>query len=434
MSAQPRCGDPATDAHDDVERHSLLDAVVARDQLLEHGVDGLGLRLGEEADAAEIDTQHGDFDVAGEFGGAQERAVAAEHEYHLAAFGGAFVGVDDLDFDAERVACRRAQDTSAPDRRPRPQAHARPIPLSPSTFSTRRAVSVASSRPGVHDQQYGAFACHCGPSATARRTACSSCSPASGPSVRARRRRKYSTLPDGPGSGLDVTSTVCQPSSAARRGDRRAPRRPADRGSVTTPPGPTRSLPTSNCGFTMGTISASDRRAGDERGQHGRQRDERQVGDHEVDRSADCLGGQVRARWCARCTIDPRVRAQRPGQLAVADVGGDDLGGAAVQQHLGEAAGRGARVQASTAFDRRCRTRRGRRSACARRGRPRCVRRFPSTVSLASTATAVAGLAAGMPSMLTRPAPINSAACCRDRARPRRTSSASTRARRVTWA
>ena len=45
---------------------------------------------------------------------------------------------------------------------------------------------------------------------------------------------------------------------------------------------------------------------------------------------------------------------------------------------------------------------------------------------------AVAGLAASMPSMLTRPAPISSAACWRDRARPRRTSSASTRARRVT--
>ena len=48
------------------------------------------------------------------------------------------------------------------------------------------------------------------------------------------------------------------------------------------------------------------------------------------------------------------------------------------------------------------------------------------------TAIAVAGLAAGMPSMVTRPAPISSAACCRERASPRRTSSASTRARRVT--
>ena len=49
-----------------------------------------------------------------------------------------------------------------------------------------------------------------------------------------------------------------------------------------------------------------------------------------------------------------------------------------------------------------------------------------------STVIAVAGLAAGIPSMLTRPAPISSAACCRERASPRRTSSASTRARRVT--
>ena len=59
-------------------------------------------------------------------------------------------------------------------------------------------------------------------------------------------------------------------------------------------------------------------------------------------------------------------------------------------------------------------------------------RRCPRRSRLAVTATAVAGLTARMPSMLTRPAPISSAACWRERARPRRTSSASTRARRVT--
>ena len=60
-----------------------------------------------------------------------------------------------------------------------------------------------------------------------------------------------------------------------------------------------------------------------------------------------------------------------------------------------------------------------------------------SAVACASTGDTSAALAAyaaaaGIPSMETRPAPINSAACCRERARPRRTSSASTRARRVT--
>src|SRR6185437_15459209 len=109
--------------------------------------------------------------------------------------------------------------------------------------------------PGVHDQQDGAFGAHCGPSLTAVRTAASSASPASARSVWARSHRKYSTLPDGPGSGLAVTPTVCQPSSPARRAT--ASTDPArNRGSSTTPPGPTWPFPTSNCGFTMGTISA----------------------------------------------------------------------------------------------------------------------------------------------------------------------------------
>ncbi len=48
----------------------------------------------------EVDAQHRDLGVAGQFGGAQERAVAAEHQHQFAAFGGAFVGVDHIDVDA----------------------------------------------------------------------------------------------------------------------------------------------------------------------------------------------------------------------------------------------------------------------------------------------------------------------------------------------
>ena len=103
MSAQPRSTISPLGADHDVERHALLDAVVALDDVVEHAVDGVGLGLGEEADTAQIHAQHRDFDVAGQFGGAQERAVAAEDENQLAAFGGALVGVDDLDFDPERA-------------------------------------------------------------------------------------------------------------------------------------------------------------------------------------------------------------------------------------------------------------------------------------------------------------------------------------------
>ena len=206
----------AVDAHHDVERHAFLDAVVALDDVVEHGVDGIGLGLGEEADAAEIDAQHRDFDVAGEFGGAQERAVAAEDEHQFAAFGGALVGVDHLDLDAEgaHVVGRQVQ-------RPAVDGfggeHAQPDAVVAQHFLHAARGLGGLVAAGVHHEQDGAFARHCGPSATAWRTACSSAFALQRTVGPARRRRKYSTLPDGPGSGLAVTPTVCQPSSAARR-------------------------------------------------------------------------------------------------------------------------------------------------------------------------------------------------------------------------
>ena len=64
-------------------------------------------------------------------------------------------------------------------------------------------------------------------------------------------------------------------------------------GSRTTPPLPTRSLPTSNCGLTISARSPSGAVTAEQRVEHQRERDERQVADHDVDRSADQLGGQV---------------------------------------------------------------------------------------------------------------------------------------------
>ena len=58
----------------------------------------------------------------------------------------------------------------------------------------------------------------------------------------------------------------------------------------------------------------------------------------------------VSSRMLVRsCTIDAVVALQRPGELSVADVDGDDLTGAGAQQHVGEAAGRGAGVEATLA-------------------------------------------------------------------------------------
>src|SRR6202020_3380730 len=109
---------------------------------------------------------------------------------------------------------------------------------------------------GVHHQQHSTFKRHFGPASIASRTAHSSSSADKPRSVSARNHRKYSTLPEGPGSGLGVTPTVCQHSSPARRATvSTAPARSSEL--CTTPPAPTCPLPTSNCGFTMGTIVAS---------------------------------------------------------------------------------------------------------------------------------------------------------------------------------
>ena len=60
--------------------------------------------------------------------------------------------------------------------------------------------------------------------------------------------------------------------------------------------------------------------------------------------AGDVGGGEV-ARVHALDHGDARVGAQLPVQLAVADVEGDHAPRAAVQQHVGEAAGRGADVE-----------------------------------------------------------------------------------------
>src|SRR5262249_54766431 len=102
---------------------------------------------------------------------------------------------------------------------------------------------------GVRHDEDGTL--HCGPSSMA----CRSASSRRGGAPR-RSQRKYSTLPEGPGSGLATTPATPSPCTWA------APATPATAsrrncGSRTTPPAPTRSLPTSNCGLTSSTKSAS---------------------------------------------------------------------------------------------------------------------------------------------------------------------------------
>ena len=144
-----------------------------------------------------------------------------------------------------------------------------------------------------------------------------------------------------------------------------------------------------------------------ERRQHGAQRDERQVGHGQVDRARRSRRVSSARTLVRSCTCDPLVAAQPPDQLPVPDVDGDHLGRAAVQQHVGEPAGGGARVEAAQARGIDRRTRPARRSACARRGTPTRARPLARTVTGVSRSTTVAGLPAA--SRGPRPGPARSA-------------------------
>ena len=108
-----------------------------------------------------------------------------------------------------------------------------------------------------------------------------------GPGRGASHRTRNSTLPSAPRNGDDHDVDHVD---GPRRAGRRAPRASTARwtsGSRTIPPLPSRARPASNCGFTRSTRSPSDRRAAGERGRDREQRDERQVGDGDVDRAAE---------------------------------------------------------------------------------------------------------------------------------------------------
>ena len=117
--------------------------------------------------------------------------------------------------------------------------------------------------------------------------------------------------------------------------------------SRTTPPLPSRSLPTSNCGLTIRARSPSGAVTPISASSTSSQRDEGQVTDDEVDRAAE----QVRVDLPdVRPVVHPHagVVAQRPDELAVAHVDRDHLASALAQEHVGEATRGRARVEAAT--------------------------------------------------------------------------------------
>ena len=127
---------------------------------------------------------------------------------------------------------------------------------------------------------------------------------------------------------------------------RSAPRKPRRTrvdgrpGRVITPlPRSTSALPASNCGLTSSTSSPADRHTAISGGKAPNDRDERQVGDDQIDRAADRDRVEV-ADVESLEDRDPLVVADLRMQLPVADVDRHHVGGAALQQAVGEPARR----------------------------------------------------------------------------------------------
>src|SRR5690625_581750 len=202
----------------------------------------------------EVHPQHRHIGLEGVVAGPEERPVSPEHEHEFTAGGGHRGFGHGLDRRPGRDLRARLLERADGD----PPLSARLDDLGDGGHDV--------GTPEVGYQQdsttiVGLFRpVHCGPSSTATRIASSDSSvvPTGSPARARRRCRKYSTFPDGPGSGLATHPRVVRPSSrAARATPTTASSRSA--GSRTTPPLPTRSRPTSNWGLIIGSRSPPGR-------------------------------------------------------------------------------------------------------------------------------------------------------------------------------
>src|SRR5699024_8141996 len=214
----------------EVERHPFLDLVVPLGGAGDHVRHPVHLRLGEEADMAEVDAHQRGAAAADQLGGPQDGAVTAEDDGQLD-----LPAVDLLLTDrGHRVPAQLGGDQLGGVRR-------------------RRPAGVGEHQHAAgHRRTWGAD--RAGPAAIASVIIWSS---SSSLGVASRCRcTKYSTLPLGPGSGLATTARSPRPSPVAAAATVRTAS--ACRAtSRTTPPAPRRSLPTSNCGLTISSRSAS---------------------------------------------------------------------------------------------------------------------------------------------------------------------------------
>ena len=157
-------------------------------------------------------------------------------------------------------------------------------------------------------------------------------------------------MPSAPRSGEATTPTTGRPALRETRVPPAAAPRRARPGRGRSRRARPRPRPASNCGFTSSTRSASARVQRREGGRHGQQRDEGQIGDREVDRTAEVVRGE-RADVHPLADRHPRIGSQGPRQLTPADVDRVDVGGAPLQEAVGEPAGRRAGVEGAAPVD-----------------------------------------------------------------------------------
>ena len=120
---------------------------------------------------------------------------------------------------------------------------------------------------------------------------------------RARSQRKYSTLPAGPGSGLAVDALHAEPELGAPRGATLVHRLGAQLRIPHHAAAPSGSRPTSNCGLTIEQEVRVRRGARDQRREHQRQRDERQVRHDQVGRGAHLVRRGGRRTFIRSSTV-----------------------------------------------------------------------------------------------------------------------------------
>src|SRR6185503_14651983 len=177
-----------------LQRHALVDPVLAADDHLEHGLEVTRLGLRQEADLAQVDPEKRYVHLRHRPGGPQERAVAAEHDEE--------VGRRQLAQERLHLAGRRLPLGDAANAAPARSARAE---------LDRRLDRRVVREPDPRDGHRLAVATGGGGGATAA----SIRSPMSAQPGPGARWTRNSRLPSGPVSGDAMTSRVPRPAACA---------------------------------------------------------------------------------------------------------------------------------------------------------------------------------------------------------------------------